>query len=221
MAALFVLGFALAGGFAASVVASTTATTTTGTGTDTGTGTTATQPGTTTAATTPRPKPKPPEVIAARVTIAGVRVGKMTPSEASAAVLRAFNRPLPLTVARTRYAPRPARFGAVARIASAVRAAKAAPAGTAVPLVVTVDRPLVRAYVAGLAGRFDRLPVDSVLSLRHNRPWISKDVPGRALLRRAAVQQIVRSFTHTSRLRVDAQVPVHSRVGHARRLRTC
>jgi L,D-transpeptidase catalytic domain/Putative peptidoglycan binding domain len=196
MAALFVLGFALAGGFAASVVASTTATTTTGADTGTG-GATTTLPVTTTTATTP----KPPAVIAARVTIAGVRVGKLTSVQAAAIVRRAFSRPLPLTVAGTRYAPAPARFGAVARIDAAVRAARAASPGTAVPLVVTVDGKLVRAYVAGLAARFNRLPVDSVLSLRHFRPWISKDVPGRALLRRAAVEQIVKSFTHTSRLR--------------------
>jgi lipoprotein-anchoring transpeptidase ErfK/SrfK len=194
-----VLGFGLAGGFSATVVAAVTGTTSTGTGTGTTatvtTGTTATLPPTTT--TTPAP-----DVIPRGVTIAGVPVGALTSDEAYVAVEDRFQRPLRIVVAGRRFAPTPAQFGAVARIKGAVRNAKAAQPGASVPLVVTVKGAKVRTYVAAVAKRLDRTPVDSTMSLRGSRPWISKDVAGRALLRKQAVAAIVRQIVANTRARL-------------------
>jgi lipoprotein-anchoring transpeptidase ErfK/SrfK len=199
VAALFVLGFGLAGGFSATVVAAVTGTTATGTGT-TGTVTTATTATTATTSTTPTiPEP---EAIASGVTIASVAVGDLTSEEAYAAVQRRFERRLWLAVPHGRLSPTPEQFGAVARIKGAVRRALVAEPGEHVPLVVTFRSARVRTYVAAAAKRFDRLPVDSTLSLRSNRPYVSPDVPGRTLLRKKAVAAIVRQLAVTSRARV-------------------
>ena len=152
--------------------------------------TTTTSSSTTTTTTTTTTTPAPP-VIARGVTIGGVPVGGMLPEAAYAAVRGAFERPLVLLVAGRRLAPTPEQLGAVAYALAAVERARTAPAGTDVPLRVSVDGRRVRAYVATLAGRFDRKPVDSRLFLRRLRPWISKDRPGRVLARPAATRAIL------------------------------
>jgi lipoprotein-anchoring transpeptidase ErfK/SrfK len=178
---LFVLGLALAGGMSATVVASTTGSTSTGT---------------TTSPTTTAPLP---DVIPPGVTIGGVPVGTLSSDQAYAAVQQAFSRPLPLLVAGHRLAPLPAQFGAVARIKAAVEKAKTAIPGADVPLVVTVSRPRIRTYVAKVAKRFERAPVDAQLSLRRLRPWISKEVPGLTLDRKRSAAAIAASLIGGSR----------------------
>jgi lipoprotein-anchoring transpeptidase ErfK/SrfK len=193
VAALFVLGFGLAGGFSATVVAAVTGTTATGT---TATSTTPTD----TSPTTPPPVKAPR--IAPRVSIGGIPVGRMTSVGAEALVRKAFVRRLRLTVAGDRYAPRPWRFGAVARVRLAVARAMSADEGTAVPLVVTVQGAKVRTFVAALATRFDREPADAALSLVHDRPYLTKEVDGRALRRNDAVLAIVQSLVQNTRTRL-------------------
>jgi lipoprotein-anchoring transpeptidase ErfK/SrfK len=146
---------------------------------------------TTTAPTTTAPTTTPPAVLPPDVTIGGVPVGGLTPADAYALVREAFERPLVLVVAGHRLTPTPEQLGAVAYALGAVERAKTMPAGTTVPLRIAVDGRRVRAYVATLAKRFDRAPVDSRLFLRRLRPWISKDRPGRTLARMAAAQAIV------------------------------
>jgi lipoprotein-anchoring transpeptidase ErfK/SrfK len=191
IAALFVLGFGLAGGFSASVVASVTGTTTTGT-TPTSTAVTTLQP----------PPPAKPPRIAPRVTIGGIPVGRMTSRGAESLVRSAFVRRLRLTVAGTRYAPRPWRFGAVARVKLAVAHAMSVDEGTAVPLVVTVQGAKVRTFVAALATRFDRKPADASLSLVRDRPYLTKETDGRTLRRKEAVLAIVQSLARNTRTRL-------------------
>ena len=157
----------------------------------TSTATTATEPtttGTTTAPTTTTPAP---QRIAPGVTIGGVRVGGLTPAEAYSAVRASFERPLVLRVGKWRFSVPPGKLGAVAYALKAVERAKAAPAGTAVRLPVAVNRGKVRTYVARVARRLDRAPVDSKLSLRRLRPWLSQSRPGAALKRKQAVRLIV------------------------------
>jgi lipoprotein-anchoring transpeptidase ErfK/SrfK len=178
---LFVLGLALAGGMSASVVASTTGSTSTAT------------------ATSPTTTAPLPDVIPPGVTIGGVPVGTLSSDQAYAAVQQAFSRPLPLLVAGHRLAPSPAQFGAVARIKAAVEKAKTAIPGADVPLVVTVARPRIRTYVAKVAKRFERAPVDAQLSLRRLRPWISKEVPGLTLDRKRSAASIAASLIGGSR----------------------
>ena len=181
---VFVLGFVLAGGLSATVVASTTGSTSTGT---------------TTGPTTTAPAP---DVIPPGVTIAGIPVGTLTSEQAFQTVQAAFSRPLPLVVTRHRLAPTPAQFGAIARIRAAVERARKAAPGADVPLVVTVSHPKIRAYLAVVAKRFERAPVDSTLSLRRLKPWISKDVPGLKLDRKGSEAAIAGAILNGSRVAI-------------------
>jgi lipoprotein-anchoring transpeptidase ErfK/SrfK len=178
LALLFVLGFGAAGGLSAGVVAA-TGTTTTGT----------TSTGTTTE----------PRTIAAGVTIGGVDVGTLTADDAIAEVSAAFARPLVLLVPRHRLAPTPARLGAVALVRDAVRRALVAEAGTALKLRVRLSRRRTSAYLALVARRFDREAVDARLFLRRLRPWVTKETPGRALRKEAAMASIFSALVANTR----------------------
>ena len=156
-----------------------------------------------------------PTVLPRGVTIGGVPVGGMTPAAAYAAVRAAFERPLVILVAGRRLTPRPEQLGAVAYALGAVERARTARAGAQVALRIAVDGRRVRAYVATLAKRFDRQPVDSRLYLRRLRPWISPDRRGRTLVRAPATQAIVSALRANRRdaitLRMRTIVPAVSR----------
>jgi lipoprotein-anchoring transpeptidase ErfK/SrfK len=184
-----VLGLGAAGGLSAGVVAATTSGTT---GTST-TGTTATT-GTTTTVTTTAPR-----TIAPGVTIGGVAVGDLTAEEASSAVSSAFRRPLLLLVLRHRLAVKPARLGSSAAVRAAVRRALAAAPGKAVKLRVTVNRRATRRYLDAIGRRFDRAARDAQLFLRGLRPFVTRQRPGRALRRDAAMGRIFAALASNSR----------------------
>ena len=176
LALLFVLGFGAAGGLSAGVVAATTSGTTTGT--------------TTTA----------PETIAPGVSIGGVNVGDLTADEAIVEVNAAFVEPLVLIAPRSRLAVTPKRLGAVAAVRAAVTRALTAPAGTVLKLRVSLSRARTSSYLAVVARRFDRKPVDSQLVLRHMRPWVSKQQTGRVLRRQRAMASIFTALAANERL---------------------
>jgi lipoprotein-anchoring transpeptidase ErfK/SrfK len=148
------------------------------------------------AAPPPRPKPKPepkpavPARIAPGVTIGGVAVGGLSPYGAWVAVRAAFAQPLPLLVAGSLVRVAPASAGAVAYAKLAVAEARRAAGGTAVPLETEVRAGPLRALVAALGRRFDRAPVDSQLSFRDGKPFLSAGAPGRQLDQEAAVTAI-------------------------------
>jgi lipoprotein-anchoring transpeptidase ErfK/SrfK len=173
---LFVLGFGAAGGLSAGVVAATTSGTTTGT--------------TTTA----------PQTIAPGVSIGGVAVGDLTADEAVAEVNGAFAEPLVLIAPRSRLAVTPKRLGAVAAVRAAVTRALTAPAGTVLKLRVSLSRARTSNYLAVVARRFDRKPVDSQLVLRQMRPWVSKQQTGRVLRRQRAMASIFTALAANQRL---------------------
>ena len=125
------------------------------------------------------------------VTIAGVPVGGLAPEQAAAAVGSWFARALLIQYGSASFEVSPDELGATAAVAAAVERARAAAPGTALPLGVTVDRDAVRAFVARLARRFDRKPVDARLALRRLRPWIARERPGLVLQQRAAVAALV------------------------------
>jgi lipoprotein-anchoring transpeptidase ErfK/SrfK len=157
LALLFVLGFAAAGGLSAGVVAATTTTGTTGT--------------TTTA----------PPTIALGVTVSGVEVGGMTADEAFRTLTDSFARPLVLVAPNSRLTVAPARLGAMAAVRAAVVRALTAPANSQLKLRVILNRKRTSSYLARVAKRFDRKPVDSQLLLRGLRPWVTAPQTGRAL----------------------------------------
>jgi lipoprotein-anchoring transpeptidase ErfK/SrfK len=144
-----------------------------------------TSTGSTTTTTTPEPL-----LLAAGVTIGGVPVGGLTPEEAYVAVRASFEAALVLRLGRERFAISPEALGVVAYALAAVERAKRAAPNSAVPLEIAVNGRRVRAYVASLARRYDRVAVDSRLILRNLVPWISKGRVGRSLDRPAATKAI-------------------------------
>ena len=184
---MFVLGLACAGLLSAGVVAGTL---TTGTTSTTGATTTSTVPTTTTPTTTQ----VEPVLIPSGVKIGGVAVGGLASDEAYEAVRASFERPLTLRTGRGRLAAPPARLGAVAYIRTAIARARIAAPGAAVKLVVSVQGKTVRSYVSVIARRFDRKAVDSRLTLRAFRPFITKEVKGRALDQGGSVSAIVKAL---------------------------
>jgi L,D-transpeptidase catalytic domain/Putative peptidoglycan binding domain len=190
LAALFVLGFAAAGGLSATVVASTVATETTSTVTTTVPTTTVVPP------PPPPPKPKPrPSVIAPRVHIGRVAVGGLTPTRARLAVSHEFTRPLVVVVGSSWFRVRPWKLGARAYIKTAVARATSAKAGATIPLTVTVHGATLRAWAARLRAHWERKPVDARLTFVNLAPRITPDRPGRTLDSRAALPRIVRALT--------------------------
>jgi lipoprotein-anchoring transpeptidase ErfK/SrfK len=141
----------------------------------------------------------PSGTIASGVTIAGVDVSGLTREAAAAAVQQAFATPLELQVGATRVLLTPDVVGAEAVLDKALDRALAALPNTAVPLGVTVPADKTAAFVARLAKRFDRKPVDSKLFLRHLRPWLSKERAGRKLEQRRAVRDITAALTSGAR----------------------
>jgi lipoprotein-anchoring transpeptidase ErfK/SrfK len=129
------------------------------------------------------------------VTVAGVAVGGMTPDAAAAAVADAFGQPVELRFQRTRILVTPDVLGASANVAKAIDRAKVAAPNASVDLAVAIDRNEVTSFVALLAKRFDRKPVDTVLVLRHAKPFLSPALPGRVLDRKGALTKIVAALS--------------------------
>jgi lipoprotein-anchoring transpeptidase ErfK/SrfK len=155
---------------------------------------------TTTGTTTAPTEPPPPAQIPPGVKISGVLVEYMTADQAELAVGEAFATPVPVRAGRRTFALDPTRF-AVPQIRRAIAYALATRPGTTVRLPVTLRRDRVSSWVAKLAKRLDRRPVDSTLRLRNLRPWLTKDRPGRSLDGRGATNAILeRLSTHSRRL---------------------
>jgi lipoprotein-anchoring transpeptidase ErfK/SrfK len=179
-ALLFVLGLVAATGVSAGIAAS-TGTTTTGTTT------------------------KPP-TIAEDVTIGGIPVGGLTADDAFETVDAAFAQPLPLLVTGHTVPTTPDQLGATALVKTAVDYALAAAPGTEVKLRVKLNRPKAESYVASLAKRYDRKPVNATLALRRLRPWIHGQKQGWSLRRLAALSSIFDALVANSRDPVKLRV---------------
>jgi lipoprotein-anchoring transpeptidase ErfK/SrfK len=194
---LFVLGFVAAGAFSGAVIADVTTSLSTTTGSTTTTATTTTA-ATTTTTTAPPPAPS---TIPSGVRVAGVRVGGLRPSDAITAVHDAFVRPLAVVVDRSKLVLDPAKFTS-AYIETAVARARVAPAGTHVDLVVSVRGAPLRAWVASVEKRFARAPVDATLKLKHGKPFLTKDRPGRRLDSTRLTERLVAALRGNTRLPV-------------------
>src|SRR5205807_4099232 len=193
LTALLLVGCLLGGGLAAVVAAAPGAI---GAVLDT-TATTASEP--TVTLTTTTTTSTTAQRIAAGVTVGGVAVGGMTPTDAYTAVRNAFERPLVILVGKHRLTVSPEKLGAVAYALKAIDRASTAAPGTAIKLDVAVSRRKVSAYVNRLARRFDRAPVDAQLSLRRLKPWLSPSRTGISLRQKPAVRLIVAALTANRR----------------------
>ena len=162
------------------------------------TGTTTAPPPPTTTTTTTTPTTPRPTTIAAGVTIGGeVLVGGLSQAEATAAVKEFFARPVTVTFGKVALKVTPKQLGASAYVGDAVKRARIVAPGANVPLKVAAPQPRIERYISTLARRFDRAPVDSELSLRNGKPFVTKEKPGRRLRQAAAVRDVFRSLkTH-------------------------
>ena len=140
-----------------------------------------------------------PGTIASGVLIGGVGVGGLTTQDASKTVQQAFDTPVELRFGATRILVTPDLLGATAQVQPAVDQAATAPADTQVPLTITVEQTVTTSFIAKLAKRFDRLPVDSKLLLRNGRPFLTKERVGTKLNERKAVHDTVAALTANDR----------------------
>jgi lipoprotein-anchoring transpeptidase ErfK/SrfK len=162
-----------------------------------------TQPGGTTTTTTTTTGPQPlPEGIA----VGGVPVGGLIPADAVAVIRESFATPLQVEFGTYVFEADP-QVLAAPNVAGAIQRAREAQPNTNVKLVVVVRPARVRAYVAKLAKRLDREPLEPKLFLRNQRPYLSKERPGRALRRTRAVNAITHELAANSRdtIELDAK----------------
>ena len=132
----------------------------------------------------------PAAVIPAGVTIGGVDVGGLAPDVATATVQQEFQQPLQLEIGATEVLVTPDVLAATPVIDKAIEKALVAQPYATIPLGVSVVTGTIADFVSRLAQRFDRPAVDSTLSLRHLRPWLSMESAGRKLDQRRAVRDI-------------------------------
>jgi lipoprotein-anchoring transpeptidase ErfK/SrfK len=131
-----------------------------------------------------------PAAIPVGVTIGGIQVGGLTPDAAAVAVQQGFQAPLELQVGSTHVLVTPDVLGATPVVDKAIERALVAEPNSAVPLGVSVVPGRPADFVKTLAKRIDRAPVDSKLSLRNLRPWLSKERAGLKLDQRDAIRVI-------------------------------
>jgi lipoprotein-anchoring transpeptidase ErfK/SrfK len=165
-----------------------------------------------------RSTPTTPQVVRlpAKVTIGGVRVGRMKVETALGAVQLSARRPLVVRVGTHKFTVSPERFGLIAYAKIAVARARHARPGTAVPLSIIVHGKPVRAYLASLARRFDRTPIDSVLLLRKLAPYVTKGRVGQKLDQLGGTAEIVHTLAANRRTPVAVQlIPVPQKVSRA------
>ena len=140
-------------------------------GTTTGTTTAPPPPPTTTTTTTTittTPTVPRPTTIAAGVTVGGeLLVGGLSPADATKVIRSYFGRPVTLTLGKVSLRATPKQLGAAAYVGDAVKRARIVKPGANVPLKVAAPLPRIQRYIAGIARRFDRTPVESELSLRN------------------------------------------------------
>jgi lipoprotein-anchoring transpeptidase ErfK/SrfK len=160
-------------------------------------------PPTTTTTTVP---PPPPEFIPEGVTVGGVSVGGLLVAQAYTEVHDAALDPLVLAYKGRTFLIGPRKLGTRMLVRQAVNDALEAAPGEALELPVRIRGQAVRAYVGKLAKELDRKPVDARFRLRNERPWITRERPGRVLDRLKAAKDIVRALTHNDRGLISLRV---------------
>jgi lipoprotein-anchoring transpeptidase ErfK/SrfK len=143
-------------------------------------------------------EPPAPATIPEGVIIGNLVVGGMTPEVAAEQVRADYALPLILVYGTYVFEASPESL-AVPSIPKAVEQALIAAPGTVVPLQVTVRRERIRGYVAEVADRFARAPVDARLFLRKNRPWVAVEKPGREIERTSAERAIIAALQSGAR----------------------
>ena len=171
-------------------------------------------PGGTTTTGTTATTTTTPVLLPDGVTVGGVPVGGLTPADAAGAIRDSFAAPLPVEFGTLTFAADPNELAAPNLKAAIARARNAQP-GANVKLVVVVRAARVHRYVATIAKRIDRPAADAQLLLRDLRPFLTKERPGRALLRtsaeRAIADELRRNARDTVELRTKPVPPAVTR----------
>jgi lipoprotein-anchoring transpeptidase ErfK/SrfK len=123
----------------------------------------------------------PVQIVPQGVTLGGVPVGGLAQNAAVQVVSQWFARPIALRLESTTITVTPELLGTTVPADTAVAKALTVPPNTVLGLRAGVDKALVQAFVAKLAVRFDRKPVDSRLLLRNFKPLVTASVPGRRI----------------------------------------
>jgi lipoprotein-anchoring transpeptidase ErfK/SrfK len=186
--------YAFAGGPVPLADTTTTGTTmTTPSTTTVGTTTSTTQITTTTATTTTTTTLPTPRLLPEGVTIGGVPVGNLSPSEAASEIRTFFSTPLRLRLGKHVYTADPNAL-ATAKITKAIARAKRAHTFANLGLAVAVKTVKVRTFVASLAPKVEKAPVDSHLILRNLKPYLTREHAGIALVQPATVNALVKAL---------------------------
>lgn len=156
-------------------------------------------PVTTTAPTDVTPA-TPAQLIPSGVTVGGVVVGGLAPDAGVQAVTASFARPVTLRIARTTITVTPDVLGTTVSADTAIAKALSVAPNTTLGLRAGVDKSVVAAFVARLAARFDRAPVDSRLLFRNFRPVVTPSVAGRRVDQGATVNAIADELVHGTRV---------------------
>jgi lipoprotein-anchoring transpeptidase ErfK/SrfK len=158
-----------------------------------------TPPPTTTTTTTATTTTTTPGVVPTGVTLAGVQIGGLAPGVATAAVLQAFEQPVILRFEKTTISVSPNLLGVTVPADAAVAKAMTVAPDTTLALRASVDKQLVRSFIAKLADRFNRTPVSSRLLLRNSKPLVTVPVIGRTLDQSAAIAALTDDLVHATR----------------------
>ncbi len=133
------------------------------------------------------------------VTLGGVPVGGLAQDAAVQALLQWFGRPVALRLERTTISVTTDLLGTTVPADTAVAKALTVAPDTTLGLRAGVDKALVQGFVAKLAARLDRKPVDSKLLLRNFKPVVTASVPGRRIEQGAAVVALSDELEHGTR----------------------
>jgi lipoprotein-anchoring transpeptidase ErfK/SrfK len=151
-----------------------------------------TPPATTTAPVAPATPVAPADgVIAAGVTVGGVQVGGLTTSQARVAIDSAYQAPVVFTLGKHHFSATASRLGFHVYVNNPVKVAYTvgrlpiAPTGD-IPLVTKVVGSKVDSYLKYLASTFNRMPIDAKVVLKSEKPFVWRDVWGRAIDRASA-----------------------------------
>lgn len=140
------------------------------------------------------PVPPATTTIPEGVSIGTTPVGGLTAEQATEYVRTQFSLPLVLTYGSFMFEA-PSDKLAAPSVLRAVQEALVAQPNTTVPLTVTVRRLAVKQFVAEVATRFARKPVDARLFLRKLKPWIAPEKDGREIDRVAGEAAVTSALT--------------------------
>jgi lipoprotein-anchoring transpeptidase ErfK/SrfK len=139
-------------------------------------------------------EPVPATTIPEGVSIGTTPVGGLTAEQATEYVRTQFSLPLVLTYGTFMFEA-PSDKLAAPSVLRAVQEALVAQPNTTVPLTVTVRRLEIRKFVAEVATRFARKPVDARLFLKKLKPWIAPEKDGREIDRVAGEAAVTSALT--------------------------